>query len=54
MEWNGGQGGTRKGYNDVLSSCQDCRHGCGGQNNNDKKELSDWSYTTEEWGELMY
>ena len=48
-----GQGGARRGHSSGQNSdgCHEC--GQGGQNNNNKKELSAWSYTTEELGQVI-
>ena len=51
---SGGWGGAGRGHSGGQGSGRS--HGCrqGGQNYGNKKELSGWSYTTEEWGQLMY
>ena len=50
-----GQGGAARGHSSGQGSGRGCGRQQGGRNyNNNKKELSGWSYTTEEWGQLMY
>ena len=52
---SGGQGSAGRGHNGGRGSGWGRGHGRGGRNyNNNKKELSAWSYTTEEWGQLTY
>ena len=51
---SGGQGDAAKGHSGGQGSGQGCGRGRGGQNYSNKKELSAWSYTTEEWGQLTY
>ena len=49
-----GQGGAGRGHSGGRGSDQGRGRGRGGWNYNKKKELSARSYTTEEWGQLIY
>ena len=52
---SGGWSGAGRGHSGGQGC--GCGRGCrqGGRSyNNNNKELSGWSYTTEEWGQLMY
>ena len=49
-----GRGGAGRGHSGGRGSGRGRGRGQGGRNYGNKKELSARSYTTEEWGQLMY
>ena len=51
---SGGRGGARRGHSGGQGSGRGHGRRQGGRNYGNKKELSAWSYTTEEWGQLTY
>ena len=52
--WSGGRDGAGRGHSEGQNSGWSCGHWCGGQNYSKKEELFAQSYTTQEWGQLMY